>query len=121
MISESESRALIIKEQYGIAVSDAFALQLDLCQRWGRPLTTLNTKKFIRENGRYVLVPRVKEIDIFAILNGETKYPTRDATQLPSKRFFRDRASDKGFNDEWKLDMMNPSMTVEVGEVASMY
>lgn len=119
-MSESETRALAIKEQFGIAVSDAFGLQLELCQRWGRPLTTLNTKKFVRENGRYVLVPRAKEIDIFAILNGETKYPTRDATQLPSKRFFSDRASDKGYHDEWRLDISNPSLTVEVGEVMAM-
>ena len=112
----------MIKEQYGITVSDIFALQLDLCQRWGRPLDTLNTKKFVKRDGQYVLVPRCAPIDIWSILNGETKYPVRDATQLPSRRFFKDRSSDdKGFHDEWKLDMSNPSMTVEVGEVAAMY
>ncbi len=121
MLSESETRALVIKEQFGITVSDIFALQIELCQRWGRPLETLNSKKFVKRGEEYVLVPRNKAIDIWAILNGETKYPVKDATQLPSRRFFRDRASDKGFNDEWRLDMSNPSTTVEVGEIAAMY
>lgn len=121
MLSESETRALVIKEQFGITVSDVFALQLELCQRWGRPLETLNTKKFVKRGEQYVLVPRCAPIDIWAILNGETKYPIRDATQMPSRRFFKDRSSEKGYNDEWKLDMMNPSMTVEVGEVTAMY
>ena len=121
MLSKSENRALVIKEQFGITVSDIFALQLELCQRWGRPLDTLNTKKFVKRDGQYVLVPRCAPIDIWAILNGETKYPIRDATQLPSKRFFRDKDSDKGYHDEWRLEISNPSMTVEVGEVASMY
>lgn len=121
MSKESEIRDLALREQFGIVVSDQLGIQLEMCQRWGRPLTTLNTRKFVKRDGKYVLVPRVKEIDIFAILNGETKYPLRDATQLPSRKFFRENGSGGGFNDEWKLDISNPSTTVEVGEVMAMY
>lgn len=113
MTEEEHERSLVVKATFGVSISPQLDVQMELCAKWNRPLTTLNTKKFVKKDGKYVLVPRSSVIDIFAVLNGETKYPTRDSTRLPSRQMFGDRT--KG--DEWKLDLSNPCCTVEVGEV----
>lgn len=117
MTEEEQERSLVVKATFGVSISPQLDVQMELCAKWQRPLTVLNTKKFVKQDdGTYKLVPRASQIDIFAVLNGETKYPSRDATRLPSRQIFGDRP--KG--DEWRLDLSNPCCTVELGEVQGL-